>query len=285
MPKRTREPIVVIAQHTKASGLFRKDGEYVADIKPDGGKRITRKLGRDRARALALFDDLITTLGHHDNPDLATYLLSTFLPTQRPLKSYAFSVKCMKALVRFLEAEAPGLRLADVNRAHVDRLRAFYSHCAPKTQNLYTQKLKQALNYAVDCGTLDANPIARVKQLRVDNRRVKFLSLDDFHRVLHEARNTEAYDLFLTIGLTGLRPSNVRLLVADEVDGDIIRIPPENMKNGRWGIIPASAAAQGLLQARDAVPYYFPARVHRTGQRALTTCQEAIAASCVGCPD
>ena len=260
MPKRTREPIVVIAHHTKASGLFRKDGEYVADIKPNDGKRVTRKLGRDRERALALFDGLITTLGHHDNPDLATYLLGTFLPTQRPLKSYAFSEKCVKALVRFLEAEARELRIRDVNRSHVERLRAFYAHCAPKTQNLYTQKLKQALNYAVDCGVLDVNPIARVKQLRVDNRREKFLSLDDFCRIIHEALNTEARDLFLTIALTGLRPSNVRLLTGDEVDGDIIRIPPEKMKNGRRGIIPISNAVRELLAQRTPDPYYFPAR-------------------------
>jgi integrase len=125
---------------------------------------------------------------------------------------------------------------------------------------MLTQKFKQALNYAVDVGILAANPISRVKQLRVDNRRVRALSLDDFHRFLHEARNTHSHDLFLTVGLTGLRPSNVRLLTSDEVDGDIIRIPPEKMKNGRWGIIPISSTVQGLLQAREASPYFFPAR-------------------------
>jgi integrase len=260
MPRITRTPVRLLP-HRVASGLFKsKDGTYVADIKPDTGARVRRRLGRNLHEALRQFDDLVATSGNHENPYLTTYLLSTFLPTQQALKSYAFSQKCVKALVRFVESEPPGLRIGDVNRSHVERLRAFYAHCAPKTLNLYAQKLKQALNHAVDCGVLDSNPIVRVKQLRVDNRRVKFLTLDDFHRVLHEGRNTDAHDLFLTIGLTGLRPSNVRLLVADEVDGDIIRIPPEKMKNGRWGIIPISRAVQGLLRTRDASPYFYPAR-------------------------
>ncbi|MBT5535869.1 site-specific integrase [Candidatus Poribacteria bacterium] len=260
MPRTTRTPIRLLP-HRATSGLFLcGDGTFVADIKPDTGRRIRRRLGSDASKALCLFEQLITTSGHHENPDLRTYLSSVFLPTQQPLKSYAFSAKCVKALVRFVAADAPGLCLADVNRSHVESLRAHYAHCSPKTLNLYTQKLKQALNYAVDTGLLDVNPIARVRQLPVDNRRVRFLSLDDFGRLMEAATNTEASALFLTIALTGLRPSNVRLLVADEVDGDIIRIPPQKMKNGRWGIIPIANAVQGLLQARDASPHFFPAR-------------------------
>ena len=179
---------------------------------------------------------------------------------QRSLKAYDYAERCVRLAAQWAEAEAPGLRLRGVNRSHVEQLRAHYARFAPRTLNMVTQKLKQALNYAVDIGVLDANPIARVKQLRVDNRRVRGLSLDDFRRVLHEARNTHAHDMFLAIGLTGLRPSNVRLLTVDEVHGDMIRIPPEKMKNARWGIIPISAAAQDVLRARDASPYYFPAR-------------------------
>jgi len=54
MPKKTREPVRQLP-HKKASGLFlMPGGEYVADIKPDGGKRTTRRLGHDKARAQAV---------------------------------------------------------------------------------------------------------------------------------------------------------------------------------------------------------------------------------------
>ena len=46
------------------------------------------------------------------------------------------------------------------------------------------------------------------------------------------------HDLFLAMGLTGLRPSNVRLLTAQEVEGKTIRITPAKMKGARWRIVP-----------------------------------------------
>jgi integrase len=248
------------------SGLFLREDQFVADIKPDGGKRTVRLLGANRERALQHYDQLLTELSQHENPELVPYLWGTFLPTQRVLKDYAYAERCIRMVTRYLEARSQGLRIQELRRLHVDGLREYYSHCAPRTINMYTQKLKQALNYAVDLGILDTNPIARVKMLPVDNRRMRFLVMADFIRILYEARNTEAHDLFVVGGLTGLRPSNVRLLTRDEVDGNIIRIPPEKMKNGRWGIIPASQEVISLLSQRDPAPYYFPAR--RTTDRA-----------------
>ena len=63
--------------------------------------------------------------------------------------------------MRFLEATDPNVRLRDVRPHHVERLRAFCteSDYAPRTMNMFTQKLSQALNHAVDLGLLDANPL------------------------------------------------------------------------------------------------------------------------------
>ncbi|MEO2005325.1 MAG: tyrosine-type recombinase/integrase [Candidatus Poribacteria bacterium] len=260
MPKRTRDPILLIPHHSRKSGLFLAGDQYVADIKPNDGKRTIRKLRSTRDAALLRFDALLLELGQHENPLLSAYLLQTFLPSQRSLKAYDYAERCVGLVAAWADAEAPSLRVSGVNRSHVEQLRAHYERFAPRTLNMVTQKLKQALNYAVDIGILDANPIVRVKQLSVDNRRVKCISLDDFCRILHEARNTHAHDMFIAIGLTGLRPSNVRLLTADEVDADIVCIPPQKMKNGRWGIIPISSAVQSLLETREASPYFFPAR-------------------------
>ena len=44
------------------------------------------------------------------------------------------------------------------------------------------------------------------------------------------------------------------------MDDNIIRIPPEKMKNGRWGIIPISEHVMSLLAQKDPAPYYLPAR-------------------------
>ena len=81
MPKRTRDAIILIPHHSRTSGLFSSGGEYVADIKPDGGKRTIRKLGASREAALLRFDKLLAELGQHTDPRLADHLIHTFLPS------------------------------------------------------------------------------------------------------------------------------------------------------------------------------------------------------------
>ncbi|MBT3266988.1 site-specific integrase [Candidatus Poribacteria bacterium] len=283
-PTGTRQHIRLL-NHRRTSGLFLRDGRYIADIKPDDGRRVTRQLGTNRESAEERFEALLVELdavsADAESPRLADFLLSAFLPTQRGLKSYDSSQHTVGGVVRFLDAKEADLRVRDVGPQHVGRLRAFYAEQGhkPRTINMFTQKLKQGLNHAVDLGLLDANPIARVKLERVDNRRVKFLALDDFTRLLEGASSTDAHGLFLTIGLTGLRPSNVRLLTGDEVDGDMIRIPPEKMKGGRWGEVPVSTFAQNLLAGHEPNPLYFPACGHLDRPKGLRNVQRAFASS------
>ena len=95
MPRITREPIWLLP-HRKKSGLFLTQDGYVADVKPDDGGRIVRRYGKDRGRAIHLFEGLLTGLAQQtedrDNPPVTTFLTDAFLPTQKRLKSYRFSL-------------------------------------------------------------------------------------------------------------------------------------------------------------------------------------------------
>ena len=83
---KTRKPVRLLP-HKRTSGLFLRDGEYIADINPDTGDRTIRRLGSDRERALKLWDDLVVELDDRerdeDDPLLAAFLVETFLATQR----------------------------------------------------------------------------------------------------------------------------------------------------------------------------------------------------------
>lgn len=257
----TRQPVRMLP-HRAVSGLFRtSDGVYTADIKPDAGKRIKRRLGTDKARALARFDALLDDLAHErterENPRLADYVMGPFLDSQRSLKAHHFASERVRAVVRFLNTACPNLRLSDVTPEHARSLTAFYAHLSPRTRNGNLQKLKQALNHAVDAGLLDANPLARVKGLRFDNRRMRVLDMDELIALVNAARG-DVRDIVLVLALTGLRPSNVFALRKDEMHGDTIQIPPDKMKNGRWGVIPVSAFVADLLRNRSGSHYVFP---------------------------
>ena len=92
----TRKPVRFLP-HKHTSGLFLRDGEYVAGIKPDSGGRTIRKLGRDRERATKLFDELLDDLGNGgENPSITKSITERFLPTQERLASYATSANCVR---------------------------------------------------------------------------------------------------------------------------------------------------------------------------------------------
>jgi hypothetical protein len=119
MPKRTRKPIQIL-QHQRTSGLFLAGGEYIADIKTDDGRRIRRKLGPEKVRALKLFDRIVEDLEDEgDNPRLAHFLLDRFLPTLTHLRAYEYAARCIDRVCRFLDAKHPDLKLNQVNRSHV----------------------------------------------------------------------------------------------------------------------------------------------------------------------
>jgi len=67
--KATRKTIVKL-DYRRSSGLFRRDGEYIADIQPDAGGRIIRKLGTDQGRARKLFWDVETEPNQRLHMDL-----------------------------------------------------------------------------------------------------------------------------------------------------------------------------------------------------------------------
>ena len=81
---KTRKAVRLLP-HKRTSGLFLRDGEYIADINPDTGGRTIRKLGSDSGRALKLWDDLVGELDgrerDQDDPLVTAFLVETFLPT------------------------------------------------------------------------------------------------------------------------------------------------------------------------------------------------------------
>jgi integrase len=273
VPRFTRKPVWLLP-HTARSGLFQRGDEFVADIKPDAGGRILRHLGGTRQRAIQQFSSILDEfqimeeiLGDEfcaiPNPRVIEFLDATFLPSQQLLRNVNHPRSCVRAIIRFLEARHKRLRLGEVRKAHGDELLAFYTNRAPRTRNGYLQKLKQAMNHAVDLGLLPSNPTQRCKYLRFDNRRLRTCSLDDVCALLQacaglDPRSRDVPDVVQVMALTGLRPGNTYQLRKDEVEDDVIRIPPQKMKNSRWGVIPVAGHVSLLLQARAAAPYFFP---------------------------
>lgn len=155
------------------------------------------------------------------------------------------------------------LRLDEIGRTAVLEWFDRYSRTAPAGANRTLDILRQILNYAIECGYLDANPTRGVRH----NPRPKvtrFLSRDEVKRVhaaldAHGGRGSgrQQAAIIRLLLLTGCRKSEVVHLRWNEVDRDILRLT--DSKTGPRTVF-LSGAAQAVIaqQPRTGSPFVFP---------------------------
>ncbi|MCB2230280.1 tyrosine-type recombinase/integrase [bacterium] len=87
-----------------------------------------------------------------------------------------------------------------------------------RTVNLELEGLKTMLNLARRWGYLKDNPVNQVKPLKTDDKRtVRFLSVEECHRLL-EAATPEYYSVLFTFLNSGLRKSELEYLRWSDID-------------------------------------------------------------------
>jgi integrase len=134
--------------------------------------------------------------------------------------------------------------------------------------------LKAFFNWCVARNLAASNPVRRVKLFHDDNSRLRYLSREEYDRLLTAARtiDTSPYleeKIILAIH-TGLRRGSLFNLRWDQIDfaNRVVRIP--RTKSGRPLSLPMNATTISTLQTLHAAgdlksPYVFP---HRAGPKA-----------------
>ena len=114
------------------------------------------------------------------------------------------------------------------------------------------QVLRRFFNWTIEQGLAADNPVRRVKFFRADTKRLRYLSEEEFARLLEEASKVtrspflrEAVELAVT---TGLRRGNLLALQWQWVDwlNRVIRVP--RSKSGKPHAVPLNARAYTALQ-------------------------------------
>jgi integrase len=139
--------------------------------------------------------------------------------------------------------------------------------------------LRRFFNWAIEQGLASDNPVRRVKFFRADTKRLRYLTEEEFGRLLEEAdRVTRSPFLREAIELsvyTGLRRGNLLGLEWEWVDwlNCVIRVP--RSKSGKPHAAPLNARAlealQRLWSARGESPYVF---AHPKGKNAGEAVQD-----------
>ncbi len=112
---------------------------------------------------------------------------------------------------------------------------------APKTINYAIDVIRMAFNMAIKWGYADKNPAVGVKRPEKDNRRVRFLTREEFEKLLDELKkhSTQVYEMAYLSLYTGMRFGEIASLTWQDIDfqNDIINIKDPKNNTGRVAYI------------------------------------------------
>ena len=110
--------------------------------------------------------------------------------------------------------------IRDINNEDIQKLQMSKSkEFSPKTVNHIVGELSTVLNYAVNKGIIISNPANKIKKLKVDNIRERYLTRDEINQLLEDVQNDEQAYLFVLLALTtGARVGALTKLTKRDID-------------------------------------------------------------------
>jgi len=150
---------------------------------------------------------------------------------------------------------AQEITLKDIDAYRTARFAEKTKYKRPPTVALLNREvalLRRVLNYAVACGELDTNPIAKVKMLREDNVRTRVIEEDEFDRLL-AAAEPALKPILLVAYDTGLRKTSILKLKWPQIDlkGDRgkISLAPQDVKANSTPTVVLTSRVRDALRA------------------------------------
>lgn len=143
-----------------------------------------------------------------------------------------------------------GKRLRDITSKHIEEYKAsLVDQVKASSINRYLTIVKSVFSKAVEWGRLTVSPASKVKKLREDNQRTRFLTEEEIKRLYLEA--TPKVAEFLTLALnTGMRRSNLLNLQWEDIDFKNGVIHVLKTKSGKGYEIPINNDIRRLLEPK-----------------------------------
>jgi integrase len=181
-----------------------------------------------------------------------TFVRDTYLPWARQNKrSASFDELRARTLANYFK----GQTLADISPLLIERFKRERAECithrgrkvSASTINNELALLSRICSMAVDNGLLAFNPCARVRRLRVNINRIRFLKRDEETRLLEHLPTEPVRGIVQLALLTGMRRGELLTLKWPQVDLAQGQLLVTNTKTGLDRQIPISSAARAVL--------------------------------------
>ncbi|MGH9428028.1 MAG: phage integrase central domain-containing protein [Terriglobia bacterium] len=172
--------------------VFHRKGNWWIDYYDHQGKRKRKKIGPDKRTATAVLRDIQARIAKGEFLGLteervtfeelteryvATYMVSSLGPTTR--------VRCEGIIKTRLLPRFGDTRLSAITAKEIEEYKAERAATVqPATVNRELSRFRHMLSMAVRWGYLKANPSAGVKEMRESSGRIRYLTPDEYERLM-----------------------------------------------------------------------------------------------------
>lgn len=139
---------------------------------------------------------------------------------------------------------------------------------SPRTRDYYLSTIRRIFNYAIELDIIDKNPV-KVKELKVDNARLRYLTHDEQERLIFEcstSRTKELLPMVMIALYTGMRLGEIQALNEHNIIGESIKLYGTQTKNKRTRMIPIHDKIKKYL----ILPFNYNVRIDGSFNNALT---------------
>lgn len=140
------------------------------------------------------------------------------------------------------------ITVEDTQKLQALKLKEF----APKTVNTILGELSTIFNYAIDKGIININPLKKIKPLKIDNSRERYLSKEEVSVFLEHTKSDEQLHIFALLALTtGARVGAICKMTPRDINFDTKTISVLDEKNSeRYTAFLGSQELEELLKIR-----------------------------------
>ena len=199
------------------------------------GKDPAGAKAENRSRASETFGQCVETFLKWQGPQVRD---TTFADIQRHLRKNLSPLH--------------GLHIANVDRRAIAKQLSDLATIAPVQANRTRASLSRFFNWAMGEGLADSNTAQLTNKLDEGGARDRVLSEKEIKSIWAALPANDFGDILRLLLLTGQREREIADLRWDEIDFErgVIELPGERTKNHRRHIVPLSATARAILQAR-----------------------------------
>jgi integrase len=233
----------------------------VRGVRYRGAIRDARNFAQAKQAAEKIWDDIFN---ERYNPEpqepepetlFSDFIKDTYLPLQRTNKkrSYARDEQIAGVLFEFFA----GMALKEIKKSDVEKFKKarcdsdtrYERKRSPATVNRELAVLSAVLTLGVDDELIPSNPCRRVKPLRMDNQRNRYLSHDEEKKLLAALDGQEWLKNVVTMAIhTGMRRGEIFKLRWFDVDFSRGVIHVRDTKTAKDRDVPMSGAVREMLE-------------------------------------